>query len=268
MTIRQRAIVALIPMVVAACAEAGTTGPGGGARLDGVTWVLSDASIAALVADAPPGGRVDLTFDDDQAGGRAACNIYGGDVQIDGDAITIGALSMTEMACEEPLMALEAAYMTALAEVRTYSIGEGTLTLSGGDMDDLTFEAEEPGEPLPLIGTEWSLVSIAQGDAVSSTIAGTEVTLTLGDDGTASGGASCNRFSGSYEVDGSGLTFGPLATTKMSCAEDGVMEQEQQVLAALEATRSFTIDGAQLTLSDGDGAMLLGFSGPAGDDSA
>jgi heat shock protein HslJ len=96
---------------------------------------------------------------------------------------------------------------------------------------------------------------------VSSTVAGTEVSLDLADDGRASGTAGCNRFSGGYEVDGDSLSFGPLAATKMFCGEDGVMEQEQRVFAALEATRSFTIDGSALTFVDEGGAMLLAFDG-------
>jgi putative lipoprotein len=36
-------------------------------------------------------------------------------------------------------------------------------------------------------------------------------------DGQVSGSAACNTFSGTYTTDGSALTFGGLATTKIGC---------------------------------------------------
>ena len=75
------------------------------------------------------------------------------------------------------------------------------------------------------------------------------------------GNATCNTLSGSYEVDGETLTFGPLATTQMACTEMGASEQEAAVLAGLEATRSFAIEGDVLTLAGEDGAMLLQYRG-------
>ena len=56
------------------------------------------------------------------------------------------------------------------------------------------------------------------------------------------------------------LTFGPLGSTMKMCEQD-VSSQEQQYLAAIDATASFVIDGDQLTLSDDAGQMLLQFSG-------
>src|SRR5665809_106026 len=48
-----------------------------------------------------------------------------------------------------------------------------------------------------------------------------------------SGNASCNRYSGAYEIDGSSISFGQLISTQMFCSEPGVMEQEAAYLAAL-----------------------------------
>lgn len=265
MSIRRASLVALLPLLMIACADAGSSVPSGNDELEGVTWILRDASIASLVGEVPSQARVDITFEDGEVGGRAACNIYGGDFQLDGATITIGALSMTEMACEEPLMALESAYLAVLAHVRGYSVSDGSLTLTGEEMDDLTFEAEEPVEPLPLTGTNWILESIASGDAVSSTVAGTEATLALASDGTASGNASCNRFTATYEVgegypDVQTLVFGPIATTKMACEPD-VDAQERVYLEGLEKAGRYLIDGERLSLFDDDGNLLLAFTG-------
>jgi heat shock protein HslJ len=213
-----------------------------------------------LEPEAPPTANVTIVFDGGDLRGNAGCNTYGGTYQVRGTGLTIQVGAMTEMACDESLMALEAAFLAALGDVTTFHETVDGLTLTGGAAP-LTFATEPPAEPLPLTGTTWVLTSIATGDAVSSTVAGTEVSLDLADDGRASGTAGCNRFSGGYEVDGDSLSFGPLAATKMFCGEDGVMEQEQRVFAALEATRSFTIDGSALTFVDEGGAMLLAFDG-------
>jgi heat shock protein HslJ len=259
MKIRHLPIALLAPLILIACAneEPPATGP---AWNDGVVWVLDADSVALLEPEAPPTANVTIVFDGGDLSGNAGCNTYGGTYQADGSDLTIHVGAMTEMACEEPLMALEAAFLAALGDVTTFHETVDGLTLTGG-ATTLTFATEPPAEPLPLTGTTWVLTSIATGDAVSSTVAGTEVSLDLADDGQASGTAGCNRFSGGYEVDGTSLGFGPLAATKMFCDEEGVMEQEQSVFAALEASRSFTIDGSTLTLADESGAMLLTFEG-------
>lgn len=64
----------------------------------------------------------------------------------------------------------------------------------------------------------------------------------------ATGFAGCNHFFGSYELDGSSLTFGPLGATRMACPdlETGL---ETSVFEALENTREWKkADGALLLL--------------------
>lgn len=74
-----------------------------------------------------------------------------------------------------------------------------------------------------------------------------------------SGSTGCNRLSGSYSLRGSGLKFGPLATTKMACA-DG-MAQEQAFLAALAAVDGWrTVERQSLELLDARGEVLARFT--------
>jgi heat shock protein HslJ len=171
-------------------------------------------------------------------------------------------LASTQMACDPPLMDLEAAYLRAIGDVTGYQVtGDQTgLVLTGGTAA-LTFTPQAPTEALPLEGTAWTLTTIATPDsqAVSSTIAGTKVSAQF-DTGMVSGSGGCNTYHGTYETSDSSLTFGPLAATMKMCEQD-VSTQEQGYLAALDATASFTIDGDQLSLSDDAGQMLLQFSG-------
>jgi len=72
------------------------------------------------------------------------------------------------------------------------------------------------------------------------------------------GFAGCNHFFGSYELDGSSLTFGPMGATRMACPdlETGL---ETSVFDALESTREWRQADAELLLLDED-AVLARFS--------
>ena len=117
--------------------------------------------------------------DDGTVSGSAGCNSFGGSYAVTGDAgLSIEPGAMTQMACDEPLMQLEAAYVAALGEVRSFEVidEDATLLLTGGETP-LSYVAERQ---LPLEGTAWAIDGIATGDdAVSSTIAGSEANLTF-----------------------------------------------------------------------------------------
>jgi heat shock protein HslJ len=72
------------------------------------------------------------------------------------------------------------------------------------------------------------------------------------DQGGVTGTGGCNTYNGEVTIDGSELTFSPLATTQMFCAEDGVADQEQAFLTALQGVTSYTVDDeGRLVLQDG-----------------
>ena len=114
-------------------------------------------------------GSITMRVDGSEIGGRAACNIYGGTLDIDGNQITISALSMTEMACQEDLMASEAAYMAAIGGVDTAERTDDRLVLAGTDVE-LHYMLEPPIADASLAGTPWRLDSLITGEAVSSTM--------------------------------------------------------------------------------------------------
>lgn len=238
-------------------------GDAGGSRSDivGVTWILETASIEALIGEVVPDGtRVTIRFEPDgTAGGSAGCNSFAGSYSAGDDgSLTIEAGGMTQMACEEPLMRVEAAYVAALGEVGSFTVtDQGTGLLLEGAATPLAYLAEQP---LPFEGTVWRVDGIAIGDdAVSSTIAGADAELVF-ENGRVSGTGGCNRITGGYTADGDALSFSAIASTKMLC-EAAVMDQEAAIVAALEATASFSIEGTTLSLSDADGAFLLSLTG-------
>ncbi|MCM5571227.1 META domain-containing protein [Burkholderiaceae bacterium FT117] len=111
------------------------------------------------------------------------------------------------------------------------------------------------GEPASLLqGAEWVVEDIGGGGVVD----GSRVTLRFGDDGRVAGRASCNRYTGGYELSGEGLVVGSkMAVTKMACAP-ALMQQEQRFLGLLAQVRRFEIgaDGA-LVLVAADGRRIV-----------
>lgn len=73
----------------------------------------------------------------------------------------------------------------------------------------------------------------------------------------ASGTGGCNRFSGPISIEDDAIQIGPLASTRMMC--EGKSEIESQYFAALEAARSFAIDGGMLIIKDDGGKVILKF---------
>ncbi len=74
------------------------------------------------------------------------------------------------------------------------------------------------------------------------------------DTGNIRGYAGCNQLMGSYEADGSRLSFGTLSTTKRYCADS--MKIEDSLLVALRSVTGFEISGDTLTLLDPKGKTI------------
>jgi heat shock protein HslJ len=115
--------------------------------------------------------------------------------------------------------------------------------------------------PAALDGTQWTLVSYvdSQGETVHA-LSGTEITAEFTADQMA-GGAGCNNYLASYQVLDNTLTLGPVGTTRKTCGEPaGIMVQEGDYLAALEAAASYQVEADALTLVDADGAPIATFT--------
>jgi len=107
-------------------------------------------------------------------------------------------------------------------------------------------------------GIQWYLTEV--GGSPVSPMAGDKQPHMLLDpeEKQATGFAGCNQFFGSYERDGSSLTFGPMGATRMACPdlETGL---ETSVFEALESTRNWKKSDGELLLLDED-AVLARFS--------
>jgi heat shock protein HslJ len=95
----------------------------------------------------------------------------------------------------------------------------------------------------------WVATSILNGDAVTSSLAGTELTATFTSDGKLTGSAGCNGYTTTYRASGGKITIAqPAATRKLCDSPAGVMEQEHAFLAALAATTGYRLEGSHLSL--------------------
>jgi putative lipoprotein len=98
--------------------------------IKGTTWRLSSLGSE----DAAAGVVSTLTFDDDNnnISGKGGCNSFGGKASFDGAKLKIADVFSTMMACEQPKMEQEAAFLAALAKVASYTVEGGTLILLDG----------------------------------------------------------------------------------------------------------------------------------------
>lgn len=103
-----------------------------------------------------------------------------------------------------------------------------------------------------LAGTRWQLVSI-DGNPV---LPGSAPTLRFDDAGQVSGSGGCNSFSGGYSVSGNTLSFDPLASTLMACADTAMMDQETAYLMALQGASDYTLSESGLSITGTNGVRL------------
>lgn len=108
--------------------------------------------------------------------------------------------------------------------------------------------ATSTNNSMPLLGTEWLLTEIAG----SPVVANSKASIAFLDGGRAAGNASCNRFTGTVEIAGTSLKFGPMASTRMACVDADISAQEDQYLKILAAAKRYERkDGSLLIFADG-----------------
>jgi len=143
---RPRLTATLVTLALSAAllAVAGCGGSGGDqTTLNGTSWRLSGWSLSSLD---PNDFTITAAFADGKISGKSAVNTYGGPyTEGPGDAFSVGDLASTMMAGPEPDMRAETAYLTLLAQARSYKLVGGGLTLfDENGNESLIFAAEQP----------------------------------------------------------------------------------------------------------------------------
>lgn len=106
-----------------------------------------------------------------------------------------------------------------------------------------------------LIDTNWTLESVRGMTAVDGR--GGPPHMVLGPDGGVSGNTGCNQMGGGFTVEGDHISFTPMRTTRMYCAD--AYRTEQELLKAFPDVARFAITGDRLELMTRDGVTLAVF---------
>ena len=247
--------VAFIAVVVAGCLPAGDDSANGGPG--GTSWTVISVAGTATIADARPTMAFAV---DGTVSGSDGCNQYSGSFRTNGQEITVGQLTSTLIGCDLELGAQAQAFTQALAGATTWRqtetsalelhghgdlIGEPSINMPDG-------AGSTSGAVVDLVGTRWVLEELD-----GSTLVDTFPTIAFGGDGSVTGSAGCNTFSGTYAVDGTSLGVGPLGTTKMACA-DPTMFVESAFLAALRGVTGWSVRPDGRLVLDGRRPLIFG----------
>jgi heat shock protein HslJ len=215
------------------------------------SWQMSSGTVDGVGFRIVPDAPITMTVKGSDVGGRSACNHYGAEFVVEDGEVRLRMSSMTMMACPEPAMSAETAFVGAIGRVTGATRDGDRLTLTGPGVE-LVFDRLAPVPVAALVGTDWVLESLISGDAVSS-VAGDPATLRLEADGTFNGSTGCRTFKGRWiEADG-GITPTDLAMDG-ECPAD-LASQDGHVVSVLEGFR-VAIDGDVLTLTGGAGQGL------------
>lgn len=263
MIIRRLAALAAVVLLVTACSTAAgaadETADGSGGELQTTRWVLRSYASAGALTIVPNDQYADAHFFSQRLTGFGGCNDYDAVYRNGGRLLIIGLLAEARVSCGEAADAFETTYIDLLLRSRWYNVRGDTLTIRGTDGTVvLVFDAAPAN---PLLGP-WVVVGYA-------TVPGTLVAPLAGSDLTAvfrlrnvAGSAGCNTYDGPYTTNGNLARIGPLATTRLACAED-IMAQETAFLAALQGVGRVEPRGTTLQLQDLSGRALVELARPS-----
>jgi heat shock protein HslJ len=218
-------------------------------------------SVAVTEAGAPrplvAGTRVRLAFEAGSIGASAGCNSMSGAYRIDAGRLILDGLATTEMGCDPDRMAQDQWLAELLGSKPTVRLTGNELVLESGAVAMRLLDRTVADPDRPLVGPTWTVVSIIDGDAVSSVPDGVTATMVFADDGSVAVDTGCNRGRGTWRAVAGGIEFSQLALTKMAC--DGpAAATEQAVVGVLGAgTVAAEIKADMLTLQAGGHGLQL-----------
>lgn len=240
MTVRRLALIGVMgaAAVLSACVVV--------SEADG-SWQLVEGTHDGEPVPLVEGAPITMTVGGTGVSGFAACNHYGGEMIFQGRRVLLDGITLTEMACDEPAMESETAYVAALSGVDQFERLGQSLVLRG-DAVELTYELVPTGPAAELVGTTWVLDATVE-DETTASVLGVIATLELLDDGTLRGSTGCRSFEGRYEVEGDAVRVSDLTNDQGECAD--LAGQNEHVLSVIADGFEWVVDANRLTLTDG-----------------
>jgi heat shock protein HslJ len=131
---------AALALLLAGCTGTPENAGQRAATIVGPVWVAEE------IAGAPASEEAPITLQlgaDGRASGRGGCNGYGGPYTLAGDALHVGPLASTRMACAPALMDQEQRYFDTLAQVARYAVADdGALLLETAEGKEIRLRRE------------------------------------------------------------------------------------------------------------------------------
>jgi putative lipoprotein len=100
--------------------------PGGGASLTGVSWRPAVVGAESMPEDSGMFVQFEV---DGSFKGNGGCNLFFGSLEQSDSGVSIGPIGSTRMACPEPIMNRETAFITALQTTKQFELGRDSLQL-------------------------------------------------------------------------------------------------------------------------------------------
>jgi heat shock protein HslJ len=218
--------------------------------LEGANWQLTGDKPKGLAQLTRP---VTVRFEAGRVHGFSGCNSVSGGYHLDGEHLKLESMANTMMACPEPAMSIENAFHAAFSGTLRYAVSGDNLSVSTTAGETLRFVRVAAPQ---LDGSHWKVTSYNNNrQAVVGVIGDSDITLSFSAD-TVSGSGGCNTFRASYTIEGSGIQFGPAATTRRAC-EEKLMTQESLFLAALASAVTWSIEGNVLDMHRADSERAI-----------
>lgn len=235
-----------VAFVLAACAAPGPRDVSG-------DWQLEAGTLGGRPIPIVAGHRITLSVHGATAGGRAACNWYGGTLSLANGGFRVTEIGGTLMLCADDVAASEAAYLAALGRVATATMQIDRLVLSGGGVE-LRFFRLPPVPIAEIVDTTWLLESLTAGGVARAAL-GDPATLELRSDGGLLGSTGCRTLTGQYV-----LRADEVRTTQLAATGDcppGLADQDSHVVTVIGDGFTVRVEGRTLTLtSTGDQGLV------------
>ncbi len=196
-------VIAVGAVAVALLTSAGcssSTAADNSTALEGKVWKATE--IAGTTVLATEGYQATAEFASGTLSGSGTVNRFSAEYTTEaGDKITISQPAATLMAGPPDAMAQEQAYFSALEKATQFAVTADTLTLT--DDQGTTLVTYVAVQPTALTGTVWDALAVNNGrGALQGLAASSAITAAFGADGSLTGSASVNQYTGTYTTSG------------------------------------------------------------------
>jgi heat shock protein HslJ len=219
-----------------------TLAPGASAGDPSGAWVLVSGP-----TDPISGFDVTVEIDNDRIFGTAACNGYGGTVEIGEGTIVVSELGFNQEGCESDVQQLERDFLTSLGEASAFLVSGEQLQITT-PQGAWQFDRLMPLPTAEIVGTKWVVDGYIDGDDVSKEVGMGDAFIELSEDGSVAGATNCRALSGMWIATGSEIVF-PTFRADGDCPNDAARDLDSRIIGVLGDGFSAEINADQLTLT-------------------